>query len=46
MRSNPWTLMIIATVVVGAVAVGALLFEPKNDGPFERLGERIDKAVK
>lgn len=46
MRSNPWTLMILAAVVIGSVAVGALLFEPKNDGPFEKLGERIDKVVK
>ncbi len=46
MRPNLWTIMIIAVVVVCAVAAGALFFEPKHDGPFERLGEKIDKAVK
>jgi len=45
-KPNLWTLIIIAIVVIGAVAVGASLFEPKHDGPFERLGEKIDKAVK
>ncbi len=46
MRNNSWTLIIAAIVIVGAVAVGATMFEPKNDGPFEKLGEKLDKAVK
>ncbi len=46
MRSNYWTIMVVVVVIVGAVAAGALLFEPKNDGPLERLGEKLDKAVK
>lgn len=46
MRNNPWTMVIVAALIVGAVAVGATMFEPKNDGPFEKLGEKLDKAVK
>ena len=46
MRTNPWTLIIAAVLIVGAVAVGATMFELKKDGPFEKLGEKIDQAVK
>ncbi len=46
MRSNLWTFIVVALVIVGAVAAGAMFFEPKNDGPFERIGEKLDKAVK
>lgn len=46
MKPHLRTVMIVAIVVVCAVAAGALFFEPKHDGPFERLGEKMDKAVK
>lgn len=46
MKSSPFTVVAIALLVVGAVALGATMFEPKHDGPFERLGEKIDKATR
>ena len=39
-------LVVAAIVIIGAVAIGATMFEPKHDGPFEKLGESVDKAVK
>lgn len=46
MRTNPWTMVVAAILIIGAVAIGATMFEPKHDGPFEKLGEKVDKAIK
>ncbi|MBL8697074.1 MAG: hypothetical protein JNK67_01790 [Alphaproteobacteria bacterium] len=46
MRMNPWTMVVAAILIIGAVAIGATMFEPKHDGPFEKLGEKVDKAIK
>ena len=45
MRNGVGLAIIIGAIVIGAFVLGAAFFEPKQEGPFEKVGENVDKAI-
>jgi hypothetical protein len=46
MRNGVGLAVIIGAIVIGAFVLGAVFFEPKQEGPFEKMGEKVDKVIK
>jgi hypothetical protein len=36
----------VGIALVLAFVVGATFFEPKHEGPFEKMGEKVDRVIK
>lgn len=46
MRNGVGIAVVIGAIVIGAFVLGATFFEPKSDGPMEKVGEKVDKVLK
>jgi hypothetical protein len=45
MRNGVGLAVIIGAILIGAFVLGATFFEPKHEGPFEKVGEKVDKTI-